>query len=521
MATSTTARKLIRGSLRLLGAVASGENVEANEASDALDSLNGLLSSWSLERLLIYHVPRLQVPLIPGKRVYTWGPGGDIPGDRPLRLEIALIRDGLPAPGVATPPPTPEAPEPGTALTLQAVPGPLPLVATNAWKVGWHPLGVVIHVTEAFGMSQGLQQLAIGDRVQYDRWGYCELHAGARLTATAFLTGDAPWTPENRDLLVTPIGGAFDTQGEVTVTLYYVLTAGKSEGATGPEVAPPLLVDAGTTDAPVVVAEAWEPGWRQIAVEAEVVAEFGTSTGLQRLAIGDAVQFDRWGYCDLTAAAVTAKADFLTGEAPWTPETAALVVTPIGGAFDGTGQLRLTRYYLELELPPEPPDGGEELEPEPEPPELPLEEYPVHILTQPEYEQGIWRKSYGASGHICMVYLESSSPLARLHVWPVPTHSTSALVLFPWFRLTAVPTLDTLIDFPEGYERALRYGLAAELAPEYGVEVPLTVAAVLAEAKGNIKRINMRPLFLAQPIHSLYPHEHGCGHHDIRHGGLW
>ena len=66
----------------------------ANEAQDALEALNGMLASCSSERLLVYHVGRLSVPLLTGKQTYTWGPGGDIAGLRPLRLENALLNLG-------------------------------------------------------------------------------------------------------------------------------------------------------------------------------------------------------------------------------------------------------------------------------------------------------------------------------------------------------------------------------------------------------------------------------------------
>jgi hypothetical protein len=88
-----TARSLISSSLRLLGVLAAGERPSAQEADDALQTLNQLLDSWSLERLLIYMIERLDVPLVAGTAVYTWGqPGGDIPQPRPVQVEGVLLR---------------------------------------------------------------------------------------------------------------------------------------------------------------------------------------------------------------------------------------------------------------------------------------------------------------------------------------------------------------------------------------------------------------------------------------------
>ena len=235
-----TTRSLIRGALRLLGAVASGENVEANEAQDALEALNAMLQSWSLERLLVWHIGRLSVPLLTGKQTYTWGPGGDIAGLRPLRLENALLN-----------------------------------------------LGTTI----------------------------------------------------------------------------------------------------------------------------------GTSGPL---------------------------------------------------------------------------------------------EWPVVILSQEEYERRLWLKAMG-SQYVLAVYLETSFPLARLHVWPVPFDSTTSLELFPWLPLTAVPDLDTPIEYPPGYERMLRYGLACEVAPEYGREIPAAVASGFIQARANIKTVNVIVPLMAQPIHSAYGDAWGAG----------
>lgn len=244
-----TTRQLIRGALRLLGAVESGENVPANEAADALSAFNGMLGSWALERLLVYHVTRVEVPTVAGKQVYTWGGGGDIAGPRPLRLEHAVLNVG----------PT------GSAGTL---------------------------------------------------------------------------------------------------------------------------------------------------------------------------------------------------------------------------------------------------------------EWPIHLWSQAEYERGIWIKELGST-YAYGVYLEPSWPLARLHVWPVPTDTTTTLILFPWLPLTQVQDLDMPIDYPPGYERMLRYGLACELAPEYERAIPPAVVSGLLQAKVNVKDANVLVPLMGQPIQSVSAQSSPLGgsRYDIRSDG--
>lgn len=87
-----TVRSLIRRSLLLLGVISATEPMTADEAQDGLDTLNALLASWANERLTLFHIPRVDVPLVPSKGVYTWGPGGDIARARPLRLDGAVLR---------------------------------------------------------------------------------------------------------------------------------------------------------------------------------------------------------------------------------------------------------------------------------------------------------------------------------------------------------------------------------------------------------------------------------------------
>ena len=120
-------------------------------------------------------------------------------------------------------------------------------------------------------------------------------------------------------------------------------------GSGGAFTAPVLTLNAQAGATQLIAVGAWEAGWRQIGVTARVTAAFGTSNGLQQLAIGDAVQFDRWGYCGITLNADTTSEDFLTGDSPWTPSAPQnLLVTAIGGTFDSVGTIQLTRHYVTL-----------------------------------------------------------------------------------------------------------------------------------------------------------------------------
>lgn len=82
-----TVRDLITGSFRLLGVLASGEQPAASEMQDAFASLNSMLDSWKLERLMVYAILPQTFTLVAGKKTYTMGPGGDFDTDWPTRIE--------------------------------------------------------------------------------------------------------------------------------------------------------------------------------------------------------------------------------------------------------------------------------------------------------------------------------------------------------------------------------------------------------------------------------------------------
>lgn len=94
-----TVRDLIRRSLRLIGAIAVGEDPAADEAQDALSSLRGMLGSWSTDRLNLYYVTREEFTLSGSMPYRTIGPGGTFNTARPTRIrEASYITDGIETP---------------------------------------------------------------------------------------------------------------------------------------------------------------------------------------------------------------------------------------------------------------------------------------------------------------------------------------------------------------------------------------------------------------------------------------
>lgn len=87
-----TGRDLITASMRLIGAVASGETIAASEASDGLSSLNRLIDSWANESLVIYNDVTEEFNLTPSQQSYTIGSGGNFNTVRPMKYLDAKFK---------------------------------------------------------------------------------------------------------------------------------------------------------------------------------------------------------------------------------------------------------------------------------------------------------------------------------------------------------------------------------------------------------------------------------------------
>ncbi len=86
-----TGNELIASSLRLIGALASGETPSGAEGVDALVILNQMIDEWNAERLSIFAITTHEFTLTVNQQTYTMGTGGDFDVVRPARIERASI----------------------------------------------------------------------------------------------------------------------------------------------------------------------------------------------------------------------------------------------------------------------------------------------------------------------------------------------------------------------------------------------------------------------------------------------
>lgn len=110
-------------------------------------------------------------------------------------------------------------------------------------------------------------------------------------------------------------------------------------------------------------------------------------------------------------------------------------------------------------------------------------------------------KSLTGATPACLNY-ERGAPLGILQVFPVPS-AVSALHLVTWVPLTAM-ALGTQVALPPGYERAIVYNLAIELAPEFEKEPSQAVVKVANDALTMVKRANLRAIEATKELSGLF-----------------
>lgn len=114
-------------------------------------------------------------------------------------------------------------------------------------------------------------------------------------------------------------------------------------------------------------------------------------------------------------------------------------------------------------------------------------DYPLEPITEAEYNR-IWLKDVSALGPTWFEY-SPNFPLGVLRFFPrIPA---GAVLRMPvQVHLTAFADLTTQYNLPAGYERALLFTLAEEVAADYEREIPPTVARNAAAARRILKRAN-------------------------------
>ena len=113
--------------------------------------------------------------------------------------------------------------------------------------------------------------------------------------------------------------------------------------------------------------------------------------------------------------------------------------------------------------------------------------YGIKRINQSQYN-GIAVKTV-TSTYPQVMFVNMTFPDIEMYIYPKPTRSLEFHFISVQ-PLTEPTALNTVIALPPGYLRALRYNLAMELAPEFGVEPSPQVQRIAMTSKRDLKRIN-------------------------------
>jgi hypothetical protein len=115
-------------------------------------------------------------------------------------------------------------------------------------------------------------------------------------------------------------------------------------------------------------------------------------------------------------------------------------------------------------------------------------DYPVVPLTQQQWNDILQKSTESQLPEA--VYYEPTFPDGTLRFWPAPLESLTVTLAIN-MQLGAIADINDDMEFPPGYERALLYALAVDLAPEYpAVTLSQRVIDAADEALADIKRAN-------------------------------
>lgn len=117
--------------------------------------------------------------------------------------------------------------------------------------------------------------------------------------------------------------------------------------------------------------------------------------------------------------------------------------------------------------------------------------YPLTLINEAQYNSITLKSSTSTLPQV--LYAEKVPGLTEnrisMKLWPVPTQDIELHVISV-SQLYQITDETDVLYYPPGYLRAIKYNLAVELAPEFGVEASRTVKRIAQESKRNIKRIN-------------------------------
>jgi len=123
--------------------------------------------------------------------------------------------------------------------------------------------------------------------------------------------------------------------------------------------------------------------------------------------------------------------------------------------------------------------------------------YPVKFINQDDFA-GIPNKQTTSTFPFWM-YVQYGTTTHTIYAYPIP-QSTITFLLRYWSGLQSFASLTDTLTLPPGYERAIVYSLAEEIAPQFGIAVQPQMAKTAMAARKNLKRINSAPPVMGSEV---------------------
>lgn len=122
-------------------------------------------------------------------------------------------------------------------------------------------------------------------------------------------------------------------------------------------------------------------------------------------------------------------------------------------------------------------------------------DYPLSIATLNDYNSIPVKTTAGIPA---VLYVVPNMPNVTVQLWPVPS-AAMTLNLRSNKVLQSFVSLTDVVNMPPGYERALAYSLAQEMAPEFSVQVSADVTKKAMQSRKVIKRTNTEVPRMSMP----------------------
>lgn len=117
-------------------------------------------------------------------------------------------------------------------------------------------------------------------------------------------------------------------------------------------------------------------------------------------------------------------------------------------------------------------------------------DYPLPILTNQEWAE-IPQKGNTGGYPFLGVWFNLTFPLITAYISPIPRDAQYSLVFWA-DGMNGVLALNTVMQLPPGYNRALKYALYLELAGGYQIQIPPKIEQLAASSKAGVDRHNLQ-----------------------------